>query len=320
VTKGRRPPITHIPVSRGARGIQELDRFTETTLKRWQTAAQDLDELEDILYFGPEPERRRLRPEILAALQRVAPAPLSTDGWVRVVTYRYGNQPLSCAGSLVGAGGRFNAGMDLDGSTLQPWPALYVAEDYETAFREKFQLAQGERVNGLSPQELALETGKSHSTVFVNGRFARVFDLTSDSTLTPLAAVLRKIKLPPRARVLRKKLGIKPGEIYMAQTAKQLYDMVIVQNWRMLPVQFGLPARSQILAEMIRAADFEGIMYKSTKGPGRCLAIFPDKLDDASFLELADATPPGVKFNRLDQQTGDELSGLLGLTRGAAKP
>ncbi len=95
----------------------------------------------------------------------------------------------------------------------------------------------------------------------------------------------------------------------MVQTGKQLHEMVLKQNWRILPIQYGLPAQSQILAELIRAAGFEAILYQSTKGPGKCLAVFPDLLDGQSFVELVDKSPPAVKHVRLDIDTATELAG-----------
>ena len=88
---------------------------------------------------------------------------------MRTVTYQYSLQPLSAAGSLQAVGQRFNAGFELDTGTLSPWPALYLAQNFETAFREKFQLASDVVADGLTPQELALEHDVSHSTVFVRG-------------------------------------------------------------------------------------------------------------------------------------------------------
>lgn len=301
-TRGRASPQT-------PQGILELDRFSEATLSKWAEASGDLDELHNALHFGVEPERRRLRPDLIAALQRIAPSEMKLDRWARIVTYQYSLAPLSCAGSLQYIGGRFNPGYELDPGTLNPWPALYLAEDFETAFREKFQMARSETVDGLTPEELALEHGVSHATVFVRGHLHRVFDMTLATSLEPIAAVFRKIKMPARARQLKTKLAIPPGAVAMVQTGKQVHNMVLMHNWRLLPVQFGLPAQSHVLAELIRAAGFEAILYPSTKGAGKCLAVFPDLIDSGSFVELVDPPPGGVKHRRLDADSAQELEG-----------
>ncbi len=306
------PPRSPVP-SQGPRGILELDRFTEASVQQWNSVSRDLDVLQDVLYFGLEPERRSLRPELIAALQSILPTTVELARWARVVTYQYSLEPLSCAGSLQNIGGRFNAGAELDANTLNPWPALYLAEDYETAFREKFQLPRDDLVDGLTPQELALEHGVSHTAVFVQGRLSRVFDMTSYQSLVPVAQVFRRIKKPARARQIQAQLKIPDRGVFMAQTGKQIHEMVLTNNWRVLPIQFGLPAQSHILAELIRAAGFEAILYQSTKGPGKCLAVFPDLLDDGSFVELMDTPPLAVKHQRLDCDSATELEGWQSL-------
>ena len=263
----------------------ELDRFSEANLNRWREISNDLDELQSVLYFNLVPERRRHRDDLLQAVATATPLSLELKSWARIVTYRYSNAPLSCAGSLQAYGGRFNAGVDLDQDVgMGPWPALYVGSDYETAFREKFQLSSDARVSGLSPEELALQQGQSHSAVFVNGHLSRVFDMRTPAALEGIARVLGRIRMPARAKDLKKKLSIPPGGITMILNGRSLYKAMVEQNWRQMPVQFGLPAPTHIIAELLRAAEFEAVLYHSTKGPGDCLAIYPDKLSSDSFV------------------------------------
>lgn len=227
--------------------------------------------------------------------------------WVRLVDYRWTLHPLSAAGSLTSIGGRFNAGTELDGAAIDAWPALYLAQDHATGYREKFQIEVGQVVEGLTPEELALNPGQSHTTVVLNGRLTRVFALTPE-TLTPVARVLAKIKMPDKADRIKKKLKIKPADLRMLTTGKQLHDVVAVHNWRVLPIQFGLPSQSHILAELIRAADFEAIAYQSSKGGGTCLAVFVDRLAPGSHIEISGGLPPGA-IGRLDETTAKELAG-----------
>lgn len=290
-------------------GILELERFSQENLSRWTALSKDLDELQAALFFGVQPEQRRIRQALIAALQDLPHVPLPMNRWVRIVSYQYSMEPLSAAGSLHGYGGRFNPGAELDHDTLSPFPALYVAEDPETAFREKFQLSSIDKVDGLTPQELALAHTSSYSTLAINGEIKQALDLTSPRSLESVAKVFGRIKMPQRARELRKRLRILPKNLRMITTGRQLYDAVLTHNWRTLPAQFGIPAAGHTLAELIRAAGFEAILYRSTKGSGRCIAIFPDLLGASSFVELADASPALVKHRRLDEDTGDELAG-----------
>ena len=309
--KGKRPPLVPRLPSRPnqPQGILELERFSEATLTRWNSVSEDLDELQDSLYFGVQPEQRRVRQDLINAIAETVPVRMTLDRWVRIVTFQYSVEPLSCAESLHGYGGRFNAGADLDAGTLDPWPCLYIAEDCETAFREKFQLASNETRNGLTPQELALTPLYSHSTVYLNGTFARIFDMCSRASLDSVAKVLGRIKMPDQAKRLKQKLRIPNTALSMIRTGPQLHDSVLTHNWRMRPVQFGLPAPSHTLAELVGAAGFEAILFRSTKGDGRCLAVFPDLLVSGSFVALADAAPQEARNTRLDVNSADELAG-----------
>lgn len=153
---------------RGPIGVIELERFSEATLSRWNEVSQDLDELNAALFFGTQPEQRRLRPQLIDAIDKAQPICLNEPNWVRFVTYQYSFGPLSAAGSLLAYGGRFNAGVDLDPGTVDAWPCLYLAEDDETAFREKFQAASTTLTNGLMPADLALARLESYTKVAVN--------------------------------------------------------------------------------------------------------------------------------------------------------
>ena len=247
---------------------------------------------------------------MIAALQSVPPVQVHLKEWVRNVSFRYSDLPLSAAGSLMGFGGRFNIGTDVEQALHKPWPALYLAEDLETAFREKFQLARDERVDGLTPEDLALVPKDPFATIYINGYLDRVFDLDQKDCLKALCSVLRKIQLPAEARKIQRRLQIPEKAIYMIRTPSHLREEVLEKNWKVSPTQFGLPAVSHILARLILDAGFEGILYPSTKGGGRCLAVFPHNLaSDRSHVELANPAPAGVTHTRLDLNSADELCG-----------
>lgn len=293
--------------SNGPRGILELDRFTDANITQWNAASENLNELEDVLYFNLEPERRRLRSELIKSLSSQTAIELDIQNWTRIISYQYSAEPLSCIGSLKSYGGRFNAGCELDSGTLVPWAALYIAENYETAFREKRQLAYTDLVEGLTPSELALQPGENLTSISLDGKLYQVFDMRSYSSLASITKVLKKIKMPERAKVLQRKLKIAHKDLFMIQTAKQLHDAICKSNWRVLPTQFGLPSQSHIIAELIKSAGFEAILYPSSKGPGNCLSIFPDALTDHSYLEILGNIPDNIHRRRLDTTTASSL-------------
>lgn len=232
------------------------------------------------------------------------------SGWVRLVPWLYTNTPLSAAGSLKSYGGRFNIGVDVDRAIHTRWPALYIAENQETAYREKFGLSKNDGIDGLSREELALATDGSYTAVRVEGHLELVFDLAQEGALDPVCAVLARMTAPAEAHKLHKRLKLPPFPGIMIRSAKRLLEESLLTNWRGPPVQFGLPAVSQILASLIVDAGYEAIRYPSTKGDGECVAVFPHRLEsDASFVAVSDFAPESVKQTRLDMSTADDLCG-----------
>ncbi|MFZ0871549.1 MAG: RES family NAD+ phosphorylase [Rhodanobacter sp.] len=306
------PPRTRslASIEQSRPGLLELDRFSETHLAHWKRLSGDLDELNGLLYYGVEPQRQRHHTGMIEALQSVEPATFSFSRSVRLVTWRYTNDPLCAAGSLTSIGGRFNIGVDVDGSMHAPWPALYIGEDFETGYREKFQLERGAQVDGLSPTDLALDPGSSFSVVCLDGHLERVFDIDQPGALDALCAVLRKMHLPADVRGVQRRLQIPDRTVFMINTVSRLRAEALDRNWRVLPAQFGLPSPSQILAGLVLDAGFEAIRYPSTKGGGHCLAVFPHKLtSDESYVSLSDQPPTEIKHTRLDMTTADGLCG-----------
>lgn len=303
-------PARFRPAPVGAPGLLELDRFSEADINHWNELSKDLDELSAVLYSGIEPQRQRYHEELIEALGSVPAAPLDFTGWVRIVQWRYTNTPLAAHGSLTKWGGRFNIGVDVDNAISAPWPALYIASDLETAYREKFGIAKVDRVDGLSAEELALQPGDSYSAIRVNGHLDTVFDFMREGALDPLCNVLKKFKMPAEAERLRKRLKISRQQVFMIRTPERLMREVMQVNWRAPPSQFGNPAPSQILGGLILDAGYEAIHYRSTKGNGECVAVFPHRLvSDASFVALADPSPPEALHRRLDMTTADALCG-----------
>lgn len=291
------------------RGILELERFTDANITQWNLASENLNELEDVLYFSLEPERRRLRGDLIASLQENKPLEFAIHNWARVVSFEHSSNPLSCIGSLKSYGGRFNVGQELDAGTLKPWPALYIAENFETAFREKRQLSRNSVIEGLTPSELALMPGENLTAISIQGEMSRVFDMRDAKSLSSISKVLRKIKMPVRAKTLQKRLKISTRDLFMITTPNQLHNALTKANWRTLPIQFGLPSQSQIISELITAAGYEAILYRSSKSLGDCLAVFPNSLTDHSYIEITGNIPSTLDHDRLDITTAAKLAG-----------
>lgn len=296
------------PVRRpaGSPTLLILDQFTSKDLDSWEERSQDLDDYFRILHYSLEPERQRRMREMLAALNSRTSGPIAFERWTRMVETRWTLSPLSSAGGLLSYGGRFNVGSMLHDSLVRPFPALYLAEDYQTAYREMYQMDKTTE-QGLSPEDLDL--GRSMSCYRVRGQVSRVFDAGNLLNLAPFAGVLKKFKVPPELRAVTKRLKLGRAEAAMIRTPQQLHEGLSVQNWRTWAVQFDLPAPSQHFGYWLKNAGFEAIKYRSTKNPlGCCIAVFPDNLSGDSFVELEDPADPHV-ISRLDSTTADSLSG-----------
>lgn len=311
--KVQQPPFHPSPGAKSAPELYLLDRFSEQNIETWANRSQDLDELVRRLYFDTEPARIKFRLEISQALNKKTSAPVLFDQWVRVLGYRWCEDPLSSAGSIQTYGGRFNIGQDVEHSISPPFPAFYVAEDYETAYREYFQKEAGSTTGGLIPEELSL--AGSVTIIRLRGRVERVLDLTDPVVLINATTVLKKIKMPKSVEEVLRRLRVPRGQRpRMVQTSADL-QRIFTENWKEWPVVYGIPASSQVFGQFAVAAGFEAIRYRSTKQPSKnCLAIFPCNLaSNRSFVELVDEPPPGVTLRRLDITTSEALSGLKGI-------
>ena len=304
-------PASGLP---GLPGLLELDRFSAAALEKWTEASRDLDQLSASLYFETEPERRRYREGLLSALRAAPVTGLEFSSWARIVTYRYSLAPLSCAGSLHDVGGRFNACTDLDDRTLEAWPALYIAEDYETAFREKFQLASHDTKGGLKAQDLALTPNASHATVVLRGKLSNVFPLMDDEALKPVCRVFRRFKMPAAATRLQKKLKIPNRHNFMIRSPVQLRQALLAQNWRLPPA--GTPSEQAAWVAMPESS--REAVNRVFANMGKSIAAFERNISygESRFDRYAEATVTGDGRGQevLSQQ---EVRGLrLFLTKG----
>lgn len=283
----------------------ELERFTDADLRTWKRQAEDLERYHVQLFFHLEGQRALCHEDLCDALRQSAPANIVVDRWARIVDYKYSLQPLSAAGSLV-HGGRFNIGGDLDPGKFPVFPALYLAEDYDTAYAERF--GQRPSASGqLDGHEYALRTPGSFTSVSVNGQLYNLFDLRHAKSLKKFASIISAFDLPKELRDLAGSAGIKSPLVL--RSGGQLKTSLLAHNWRLYPSQYEIPANSQIFARLVVDAGFDGIVYASTKGPRACVALFPTNFSGSeSHVELADEAPSGATHTRLNQETWKEIA------------
>lgn len=306
--RGKRGPPDRKPPVPVTRGLRELERFSHADLRAWSRVSGYLDELHTLLYAGPEADRIAHRQPILDSLRSQRGPAVSGDIWTRIVDFEFADDPLSPAGSLRSVGGRFNVGADLRAAGFEPWPVLYLAQDYDTAYRERFILPPNGSAGALKPHELALRKPSSFANVNVRVRMDSVFDLTRADVLRPLIDIIGKFRLPPRVAELSRLLKLKRGAVHLVRSASELHRVIMSPDWRLWPAQFDLPSQSQLLGRYIADAGFEAIRFRSSKGAGDCLAVICRNLADSdAFVELSDTPHSGMRCIRLDRSNARAL-------------
>jgi hypothetical protein len=217
------------------------------------------------------------------------------------MAYRYSDAPLSCVGSLKWVGGRFNYGVDIDDTRFAPFPALYLAENSETGFREMNGLVRETQRSGLTGDELALCTKSGIAWVPVRGKVSNIFDVTRAANLRAFASVLQSFRVSPNVRNFEAKLNAVP--LRLVKTAKELQRSFMSENWRELPSIFATPANSQLFGHLLRLAGFEGVLFSSTITRKLNLALFPRQFEHSSSAVYVKDPPAGARCTELSAAT-----------------
>lgn len=298
-TNRPRPP----PGGSDAPSLRVLEEFDTASLSRWLESAERLLHIHSALHFDLEPLRNQASADLVDALRQGASSGFEYREWCRIVDWRYSLAPLSTMGSLQEIGGRFNVGNDLNPATFTPFPSLYVAEDFDTALHEKFGRPLPEGPAALSAPELALRKLSSFTQCRLEGRLDNLIDVGDPAALKPFVDVIKSFSMPKSVPRLSRALGFKapPGLI---RSVGKLQQELLKPTWRTQPMQFDLPANSQVFARIAVAAGMHGILYPSARNSGkRCLALFPQNWRGGrSFVETMDPGPDGHQL-RLDGTT-----------------
>jgi len=293
--------------SRGASEGYVLDQFGQANLQQWNKLSSSLDEYHTRLFYHLEGLRESHNDSLIEALRNSSPL-LKYEGiCCRLVSFRYSDDFLSPRGSLI-SGGRFNIGGDLDSRKFPGFPALYLAEDQNTAYAEFFGALKTVSPGQISGHEFALQGDFSFSYVRLAFELENVFDLTKAKNLNAFSKLIAKFNITAELKGLGHTLGLAPSSMLIRDPGLLKKDLTS-SGWRHYPVQYEIPANSQVFGRLLRDAGFEGVIYPSSKGRGKCLAIFAENLEGSdSFVELVDDAPASVKYRRLDATSWKELS------------
>jgi len=273
-----------------------LDVFTQTDIERWSSRSADAQRYSDYVYFDLERQRVAHYEELCDSLRDAGSIEVDVDSWTRITDYRWSLTPLSSAGSLKGIGGRFNIGQDLDRARAQFFPALYVAENLDTAFCEFFGGPPSSKQGALTLQEFALRRATSFTTFALQGRIENTFDLTTSMSLRKFAAIVSRFQLSADTRRFARQVNLRPRTLVRSPKALMERLLCAPKLWRTEPQLFGIPAANQIFGRFLRDAGFEAVLYPSQQGGTRCLAVFPENFtSSASRIEVVGGAPKGAK-------------------------
>lgn len=208
---------------------------------------------------------------------------------MRICTYRFSQQPLNAYGSTIGAGGRFNYGDALDSVDSLPFPALYIGETKTVAYREYFGIGESES-STLSAMEFALTPNKAYSVIPISGLLHNVLDVTKMAKLREFVDILSSFSVSKETQALATRAGFTPRTL--VSSAELFSDVLTEKDFRGWGRNHGLPASCQIFGKLVWEAQYDGILYRSVKGGGKCLAVYPQNLEHSdSKLWLADSAP-----------------------------
>lgn len=272
-----RPTVTYLLESGTLHDMREAKKQTAELLAyHWA------------FYSELEFQRNQVMEEIKGALIANCTRDFTFSKWQRAVKWKYGLHPLSTAGSLKFIGQRFNFGSEINLSAT-PFPALYIAEDKDTALQET--LGQpGDDAKGMSAQELALTNPQSEVVVSVSGQLEMVLDLRKSESVTDFVSIIKKFKISDQHKIMAAKLGKPtPGLVKDEET---LLKSILAPNWRVNPSRFDVPSNSQIFGHILATAGIEGAVYPSKLNQKSCIAIFTRNFEGSSSFIKFDDDPP----------------------------
>jgi hypothetical protein len=277
-----------------------LEQVSAADIRTWRAIKDSFLKLHWDFYSCLAYQRSKITDEIRKSLLEASQKRFVFKKWQRVVRFKFSTEPLSLAGSLVEpGGGRFNIG-DINPAQFPPFPALYIASDKETALQEK--LCQ--KIDSKNKQEafdLALTDPTSLTNVSISGQLDTIIDLNKPHKLQNFVDLIKDFTISDHVKAQAKKLQLKE-EPDLIKTVLQLQKALLCPNWRVGPMQYDIPAPSQIFAQMVVSAGIEGILYKSKFSNRNCLVIFPQNFDETngSFIKLDDAAPKETKILKWD--------------------
>lgn len=265
-----------------------LESGTLNDMREAKKRTADILAYQWAFYSELEFQRNQRMEELKAALISSCIEDFEFSKWQRAVKWKYGLHPLSTVGSLTYIGQRFNIGVDVNPSAAS-FPALYIAEDKDTALQETLGQLDGD-TQGLTPQQLALMNPQSEVIVSVSGRLEMALDLRDKKSVTEFVKIIGTFKISEKIKEQAALLG--EGVPTLVKEESILLDGILMSNWRANPSGYDIPANSQIFGQILHKAGIEGVIYPSKQNKKTCLAVFTRNFENSgSFIEFDDEPP-----------------------------
>ena len=193
-----------------------FDNFSANDIKRWNDRCESLFDHHWSEYSYYANERSKLASKIRKSLHSTS-VPYQFDGWFRILTLKYNDNPLSAEGCrLHSTGGRYNFG-GIDITKFPCFSALYIASDHDTAIAEKFSRSKKSN-SGLEQTELP-GMPISYTAVKIQGKLDSIIDVTNQNNLRPFINVIKKIQVPSTIIKSARKLRLDGANKYSNSAA-----------------------------------------------------------------------------------------------------
>lgn len=243
-------------------------------------------------------QRKQVEDQLIRALNEDCVSNYEFENWQRVVKYKYSYHPLSAIGSLQIPGGRFNIGQ-VNPLHFAPFPGLYIASDRETALQETISPKPINNIKKLTSLELALTERDSITIVSVSGLLEKVFDLRDIKSLFKFKELVKNFKISKAIIQMADVNNITRPRVI--KTCEELHKSLMDSSWRLMPVQYDIPANPQIFGQLAHCAGIDGILYTSTVSNKDCLVIYPRNFEDSSsYIQIDSELPDENIPKRLD--------------------
>ena len=212
----------------------------------------------------------------------------------RIVSPTYSTHPLCTKGSVVCPGGRFNFGNI--STSLESFHCLYIANDFQTAFAERYLMSKDETIGKghLEPHDLVFQKPDSHIHCRVDVELESVLDISEDQSLEEFVKIISEITPSQELYSRAEKLNL--GTLRTVKDVTELKRSIFEENFKQWGIWINQPSNSQWLGHYVRQAGINGIKYPSCKyREGFNIAIYPDTFGNTdSSVKLVD------KFKHID--------------------